>query len=315
MKENTRNDLDGIGTKELQEAVGQMIQALGQSAREYKDRVFRMLFKEKANALELYNALNNTFYDDPDELIVTTLENALYMGMKNDVSYVLASQLMMYEHQSTWNPNIPLRDLFYVSCMLAVLTCNANLYGSKQIRIPEPQFLVFYNGRTEMEDVTTVRLSDAYEVRRGTPMLELVVKVLNINKGHNEQLAKKCPVLYQYMQFIDRIRTNQKYMDFPDAVETAVDDCIRDGILTDFLMKNRAEVLHMTIFEYDQEKHLQQEREEAEERGVSRGREQQAQDMALELYKNGVPIETIAKAARVSEDVVRQWMKSNLFCE
>ena len=234
------------------------------------------------------------------------------------------------EHQSTWNPNLPLRDLFYVTGMLASLTRKANLYGRTLIQIPEPKFVVFYNGQEEKPDVTELRLSHAYEVQSGEPMLELVVRVLNINKGHNEELAKKSPTLYQYMQFVDLVREKQKTMAFPEAMEAAITECIRRGILREFLIKNRSEVLRMTIFEYDQEKHLQQEREEAEERGEERGikigeergikigeergeirgREIQARSMSLELYRNGVSLETIAQAAQVSVEIVQQWIKT-----
>ena len=131
-------------------------------AREYKDRLFRMVFKEKDQFLELYNALNGTAYDNPDDLTVTTLENAIYMGMRNDVSYLLYDRLALYEHQASINPNMPLRNLFYVSDIYSGLTKDTNLYGSKLIRLPEPQFVVFYNGADELPERSILRLSDAF---------------------------------------------------------------------------------------------------------------------------------------------------------
>ena len=129
-------------------------------AREYKDRLFRMVFKEKDQFLELYNALNGTAYDNPGDLTVTTLENAIYMGMRNDVSYLLYDRLALYEHQASINPNMPLRNLFYVSDIYSGLTKDSNLYGSKLVRLPEPQFVVFYNGADELPERSILRLSD-----------------------------------------------------------------------------------------------------------------------------------------------------------
>ena len=131
--------------------------------RNYKDTVFRMLFKEKENLLSLYNALNGTDYTDVDGLEITTLENAVYMNYKNDISFVFAFELLLYEHQSTINPNMPLRDLFYVSSVLQGRIRNDDLHSSRIVRIPAPKFIVFYNGMTEQPEQQMLRLSDAFE--------------------------------------------------------------------------------------------------------------------------------------------------------
>ena len=129
----------------------------------YKDRIFRMIFRQKKNFLDLYNAMNNSNYSNPDDLTVTTLENAIYMNMKNDVSFLLHDQLMLYEHQSTKNPNIPLRNLFYVSDIYSKLTKDKNLFGTKLIRIPQPRFVVFYNGIAKVPERFTLKLSDMFD--------------------------------------------------------------------------------------------------------------------------------------------------------
>lgn len=297
----------------LQDSMMNVIKVLGEPGREYKDRVFRMLLKDPKVALEVYNAMNDTAYDDPDQLMITTLENAVYMGMKNDVSFVIASQLVLYEHQSSLNPNLPLRDLFYVTCIYSAMVRNENIYGKTLISLPEPKFVVFYNGTDKAEDVSELRLSDAYERKSGEPDLELKITMLNINEGHNQELAKKSPTLHQYMIFVDTVRKYQAAMEFADALEQAVNECIRNGILAEFLMKNKAEVLRMSLFEYDQEKHLQQEREEAEARGeahgIELGRMEQARAMAEELFKLGIPMETIAQAAKVDVEIVQSWLE------
>ena len=154
--------------------------------RTYKDSVFRMLYSRKEELLSLYNALNGTDYQDPEQLEVTTLENAIYMNMKNDVSFLLDAEMMLYEHQSTWNPNMPLRDLFYITRLLEKYVNRESLYASTLVRIPAPRFVVFYNGSSDTPEDVILRLSDAFEEKKGSqqekkePELELKVHFLNI---------------------------------------------------------------------------------------------------------------------------------------
>ena len=227
--------------------------------REYKDSVFRMLYREKENLLQLYNALNRTSHNNPDELVVTTLENAIYLGMKNDVSFLLDARMTLYEHQSTWNPNMPLRDLFYIARLLEkhVNAGKRTIYSSALIRIPAPHFVVFYNGEKTLEEDMTLKLSDAFERPEETPALELKVRLININPGSNPELMSRCQTLREYSEFIERIRRNiRKQASVREAVERAVTECIREGILADFLRSQRSEVVAMSIFEYDHDEEM-----------------------------------------------------------
>ena len=224
--------------------------------REYKDSVFRMLYREKKNLLQLYNALNGTSHTDPEELIVTTLENAIYLGMKNDVSFLLDDRMTLYEHQSTWNPNLPLRDLLYISRLLEkhVNAGNRSIYSSSLIRIPAPRFVVFYNGQRRVEDHTVLKLSDAFEKPEKDPALELRVRLVNINPGASPELMERCRTLREYSEFVARIRKHiDEEASIREAVEQAVSECIREGILAEFLRSQRSEVVAMSIFEYDHE--------------------------------------------------------------
>ena len=248
----------------LEETAGSALP--GQPLRTYKDRVFRMLFKDKKKFLELYNAMNGTSYDKPEDLVVTTLENAIYMGMKNDVSFLVYDQLLLYEHQSTKNPNIPLRDLFYVANVYSALLKDEDFYSTVRIPIPYPKFVVFYNGKSPMPEREILRLSDSYEVKKEEVDLELKVLVLNINKGYNHDLMDKCRTLREYMIYTDTVRKYSKRLSFPEAVDRAISECIGNGILKDFLEKNKAEVRSVSIFEYDEEKHRKHEREIGENR-------------------------------------------------
>lgn len=247
-------------------------QIIGMPLRAYKDRIFRMIFKEKRELLELYNAMNGTNYTNEDDLIVTTLENAIYLGMKNDISFMLYDQLTLYEHQSTKNPNMPLRDLLYVADIYSNLTKDKNLHSSTLIEIPEPKFVVFYNGTDKMDEKKVLKLSDMYEKPSELPDLELKVTVLNINTGYNEELMKNCKTLKEYMILVDRIRNYSQKMPFAEAAEYAVDSCIKEGILEEFLRKNKSEVIKVSIYEYNEEKHIQQEREEAWMKGLEEGK-------------------------------------------
>ena len=242
--------------------------------REYKDTVFRMLHRDKKKLLALYNGVNGTDYDNPNDLEIVTLENAIYMSCKNDVACVIDFTLDMYEQQSTVNPNMPLRYLGYVSRVFEKLTVHKNIYSRKLIKLPTPKFIVFYNGREEQPECKKYRLSDAYMTKTEDVSLELVVTQLNINQGYNDELMEKCPDLFQYMQYVSKIREYNKGMPLEAAVTRAVDECIDEGILKDFLLQNKAEVVSMSIFEYDEELHMKMEREEAYEDGRADGIEQ-----------------------------------------
>ena len=171
--------------------------------RKYKDTVFRMLFTDRDNLLSLYNAVNGSSYEDPNALEIVTLENAIYMGMKNDLAFIVDTGLFLYEHQSTYNPNMPLRDLFYIAGEYQKLVDHRSLYASTLQKIPAPSFLVFYNGSERKEDSWVSYLSESYENLTGEPNLELKVITLNINEGHNSQLMEQCQILREYAQYTE----------------------------------------------------------------------------------------------------------------
>ena len=180
--------------------------------RSYKDRLFRMVFREKKELLGLYNAVNGTSYTDPEALTVVTLENAIYMNMKNDLAVVMDFYMDLYEHQSTYNPNIPLRNLHYVARELRSWSGGRTIYGRQLVKIPTPRFFVFYNGRDMQPERQVLKLSDAFINPEEDPALELKVVMLNINLGRNKALMEQCHTLLEYAQFVDRLRTCEKNM-------------------------------------------------------------------------------------------------------
>ena len=286
--------------------------------RQIKDRLFRFLFEKDRDALlQLYNALNGTNYQDPSMLQVVTIESAVYVVMKNDLAFILAGVLNLYEHQSTVNPNLPVRFLIYLAQEYQGIIEKAkeSLYGSKQITLPIPHCVVFYNGDQEMPEEKTLRLSDAFENKEHRSDVELAVKVLNINHGHNAELMKQCKILEEYARFVDA--TKQLVAETDDrkeALESAIEYCIENHILEEFLRKYRSEVLGMLLEEFDVKKYersLREEgveigREEGIEFGRAEGRDQTLIQQVYRKYVKNLMVEETAEMLEVDEETIRK---------
>jgi predicted transposase YdaD len=294
------------------------------AARNYKDRIFRMVFREKKALLALYNAMNETDYENEDDLKVTTLESALYLEMKNDVSFGLYDELLLYEHQSTKNPNLPLRNLFYVSDVYSELTKDLFLYGSVPVQIPEPKFVVFYNGLENMQEREVLKLSSLYAKKAEHISLELETLVLNVNVGYNKILMERCRQLSDYAQFVSEVRKRlSKKIPLSEAVNEAVEDCIQRGILAEFLSKNRAEVIKVSIYEYDEEKVKRMFKEECMKLGMEQGKQlgiEQGKQIGIEqgieqarvifrLYISGKSEEDIARETGETIEMIHKVLK------
>ena len=270
--------------------------------RVYKSRIFEMVFSDKKELLSLYNAANGTKYDDPEMLEVNTLENAIYLSMRNDISFVIDSRLTLYEHQSTYSPNLPLRYLMYISDLYSSMTRDENLYGPRKVLLPTPKFVIFYNGIEEQPDMQELNLSDSFQIPDDKPSLELRAVMLNINPGHNPQLLDNCKTLRDYSEYTSRVRRYAEEVSLSEAVEQAITECIREGILSDFLSKNRMEAKKVSIYEYDEEKVMRMMREEAREDGweeglqlgMERGIEQKLKELIGKKLAKGKTPEEIA---------------------
>ena len=293
--------------------------------RDYKSRMFTMIYRDKKELLKLYNAIGQRNYDDPELLTINTLENAIYMSMQNDLSFVIDSRLSLYEHQSTYNPNLPLRFLLYLSDLYEKMIVGKNLYGSKIIQIPAPKFIVFYNGKEERPEKEVIKLSNSYMTQEEEVSLELVVDVLNINVGHNKELLQACKTLGDYSEYVHRVREYAKEMFIEEAVDKAIDECIKEDILREFLERNRAEARAMSIYEYDQEEHIRLEREDAYDDGRKIGREEgreEGRKEGIELgeykklreqvekkMKKGLSVSEIAEILEESIDEIEEIVK------
>lgn len=279
--------------------------------RNYKDTVFRMVFSDRRNLLSLYNAVAESSHQNPEELKIVTLQNAVYMGMKNDIAFVLDTGLYLYEHQSTRNPNMPLRDLFYIASEYQVLVDDKSLYSSVLQRLPAPKFIVFYNGREQQKDVEYLKLSDAYESRPEGPDLELKVTVYNINAGHNRKLMEQCRILGEYASYVEKVRRYAAELPLNEAVEKAVTECIREGVLEEFLSKNRAEVIRVSIFEYDKEKEERKLRKAEYEAGWQDG---QSEGISQGVAQGANGIIAIGRKCNLTDAEIIRQLQASLQC-
>ena len=269
--------------------------------RQYKDNVFCLLYRDKNNLLDLYNGLNDTNYTNVDDLTVTTLKGGVYMKYKNDASFVFGQDLYMFEQQSSRNPNMPLRFLHYLSDVYRQMYNNSDLHRSTTLKIPVPHFVTFYNGKQPLEAESILRLSDMYEKNIDCPELELMVRVININTDNNagnksrtfnsnindnsvsnsnihtysSEFLSKCETLKDYMIFVNKVRvkTDVERLDIRTAVTEAVDECIAENVLSEFFRNHREEVIAVSIYEYDEEGHLEIVKEEGRQLGIAEGRQ------------------------------------------
>lgn len=223
--------------------------------RKHKDELFCMVFSKKEDLLDLYNAVNGTAYQNAEALEVNTLENVLYMTMKNDISFMIGCTMNLYEHQSSYNPNMPLRGLLYFAKLYSKYTeqRKLNLYSSTLQKIPTPRFIVFYNGTKEEADRQILRLSNAFQTEGGC--LECEALMLNINVERNRELIEKCRRLEEYAVFIDTVRkyTANKELELGEAITLAMEECIGKEILSDILKDQRAEVFAVILETFDKE--------------------------------------------------------------
>ncbi len=259
--------------------------------REYKDQLFKAIFgrnteESKRWRLDLYNALNNTSYTDPDALELNTIENVIYITMHNDVSFLIEDQMVLFEQQSNLNHNMPLRGFLYFAQLYQgyLVETDQDVNRCKKIEIPAPQFIVFYNGSTNTDDEFEMRLSDSFNHRDDNrnfyrAAYEFTAYVKNINENHSEGLQKKCNALYDYSRFVGKVRRNKDSgMDVRAAVKKAVDEAIEENLLEGFFARQKAEVIGMILEEFDEERFKRNMREE--------GYEDEAYDKAIEAAGN-----------------------------
>lgn len=247
----------------------------------YKDRLFRAIFSDpdhKDWLLSLYNAVNGSSYTNVDDLESTTLEDVIYMKMKNDISFIFNNQMSLYEHQSTYSPNLPLRGFMYYAELLRTRYHNQKIYSSSRIKIATPNYIVFYNGDRDIGERKTLRLSDSFEVpvKNSDEIFEWTCTMLNINKGKNKTLIESCQALQSYVEYVNMIKENRiAGLNLNDAVEKALDKAVSMRLLNGYFERHRARIKAMSLTEYDEEEAKKVFHDDGYNEGVQAGAAQQ----------------------------------------
>ena len=288
--------------------------------RKYKDSIFVDLFSEdekaKENFLSLYNALHGTNLPLSCPVENIRLENVMYMNIINDVSCLVDGKIIVLaEHQSTINENMPLRFLQYIARLYEKLQTPTDRYLRKLSKIPTPEFYVFYNGVEDYPETITLKLSDAFMTKPDSLPLELEVKVYNINKSKGAEVLSRCKTLDEYSLFVEEVR-RQTELDPENGFTNAVKICIEKGILKEYLQRKAREVINMLIAEYDYDTDIAVQRQESLmiglqqgiqqgiQQGFSNGSRQKALETAKILKQFGDSVQKIVQATGLTQEEI-----------
>lgn len=280
----------------------------GNANREYKDRLFRFVFGSEENRtylLSLCNAISGTNYTDADDIEITTLSDAIYIKMKNDISFLIDSQMNLFEHQSTFNPNMPLRGMAYFAELYGnyIRENDLDIYVGSLQKIPTPRYYVFYNGTEKQPDIVKLKLSDAFQVPDNSGEFEWTATMLNINYGHNQELLEKCQPLNEYTHFIKLVREYSKTVDLKKAIDLAIEKAKEWKCIGSFLYRCKSEVSVMLLTEFDEKKHEDNIR--ADERKIiicNMLQENYSVDDIVKIFK--VPIDYVLTLKKQLENTV-----------
>ena len=276
-----------------------------------KDRLFKFIFgseTRKQYTLDLYNAVNGTAYSNPEELTLTTIEDVIYMGMKNDVSFLICDDMNLYEHQSSYNPNMPLRGLLYFGKQydkyLVSTGQRARVYGSTLVKIPTPKFIVFYNGDKRIDTRTELKLSDAFISDNGGD-IEVKCTMININADSGDPLLYKCEALQGYAEFNAFVKKFKgEGFGLNTSVNMAVDECIKRNILKDIFEIHKSEVIEVCIEEYNEKEVMEVHYNE----GREEGREEERTQNILAAIREGLSKETVMRIFKLTAEKYAEYM-------
>lgn len=276
--------------------------------RKAKDRLFCFIFGREENKdwiLELYNAVNGTTYSDPDDIEITTMDDIVYMGMKNDVSFIIGCQISLYEHQSTYNPNMPVRQLMYLGRQYDkyIKRTKQNIYGSELMMLPAPKLAVFYNGTDNIGE-RILKLSESFPKNEDYTESDVEVRVhmYNIRPQYNCKLLTECKVLSDYSWFVEEVRRNHENMDMESAVDKSIDEMPEDFEIRDFLKEHRSEVKNMCITEYDEAETMEMFKEE--------GGNLRDNMRIIDMLQRGKTVEEIVNFCNYPYELVKEIEKS-----
>ena len=283
---------------------------------QYKDRLFNFLFGLEENkewTLSLYNAVNGSHYTDPSMIKITTIREVMYLGMHNDVSFLISNEMNLYEQQSTYNPNMPVRLLQYAGNLYEKYfkENSLNKYGGRLLPLPVPKLVVFYNGKKEQPNEMILKLSDSFPEGSDAD-IEVKVRMLNVNVGRNQLLLEACKPLGEYSWLVDEVRRNNTTND-EDGMSSAIDRAISDMpdsfVIKSFLELHRTEVKGMLLTEYNEAEAMELFREEGRAEGRVEGRAEGIIDTLISLVQKGLlSIKDAAAQLGISEVAFQQKM-------
>ena len=297
-----------------------MLVSQNATRRNYKDSVFVDLFAHdisaKENFISLYNALHGTNLDaEITEIQPVMLEKVLYMKYYNDVAMLIDNKIVvMIEHQSTINENMPFRFLEYIARIYEKITKPKEKFERKLVKIPVPEFYVFYNGKEDFPSESEMKLSDAFikldenldynsdlkkHIKKHNFPLEICVKVININVDKENPVLNRCEALKEYSEFMEQVKFNIENK-IPEALTTAIKQSIKQGFLSDYLSRKSTEVENMLLTEYDYDTDIAVQRQEAYEDGA----QQKAIETAKNMLKEGLSVEQISRCTSLTVDTI-----------
>ena len=274
--------------------------------KEYKDRLFCFIFGREENkewTLSLYNAVNQTSHTDVSAIKLNTIENVMYLGMHNDVSFLYMDEINDYEQQSTGNPNMPLRQTHYACNQFEkyIVSNRLNKYGSKLLHLPTPRLVTFYNGTDDMDDELTLSLKESF-ADKDKADIDASVRMININYGHSKKILDACEPLKEYTWLVDMIRKYRTSMELEAAVDRAIEEMPRSYVIKKLLEEHKSEVKGMLLTEYNEAEAMELFKEE----GREEGRDERSAEVASDLLKEGASVSFITKISKLPEETVRK---------
>lgn len=303
----------GIGVLKIGALKGEI--RMKRIKKNYKDGVFRKLFADKEKLIELYNALSGGDYSMDTELEIVTLDNSIFGDIKNDLAFIIDNKfIILIEHQSTVNPNMPLRMLIYLAQQYEKLCYSNEIYSSRRILVPFPELYVFYNGAADTPIEKELKLSDAFIIKCDRIPLEVIVKVINVNYEKGAEILERSETLNEYSRFIYMIREKARNMKLQQAVEETIDECVERGLLKEFLKKNGGEIMSILCHELTREEceairendgYLRG-LEEGEVKGEARGEEKEKRNIAQNMLAKGLNFKLISEVTGLTETEISE---------
>ena len=295
--------------------------------RNFKSSVFSLMMQDKVKALNVYNVLGNSHFDNPEDVEIITTDGGISLSVRNDASFIIGTDMNFYEHQSTYNPNMPMRSLIYCTDAIdrRIKEKNENLYGHKQIKIPTPRFVVFYNGREKRPAVEKMYLSSAYMGEKKNPDLELSCTVYNLNAPENKELLEKSEVLYGYTFFVNRVNANKESgMELEQAIDEAIDACTRENILQDFFRTYKNEVRRIMALDFTFERQIELTKMEYYKDGEKDGQLRALISLTIRKLRKGKSVEqicdeleadmaTISSICKAAEEFAPEYDEEKIF--